>query len=137
MICAGQQLVLSPPSRHIPPLSLSSCHSYPLQSLFPVQVPLAPPLEDLAQDTTPVSVLAQVIFSTHLCTSHVNTYSYMLRWRVMGLFSKCMPWLVNEAINCSRDRGHFCTPPCTITLSVLLQRGSQKSLLIQTFVSIF
>lgn len=142
MKCAGQQLELSPPSPHIPPLSLSSCYSHPLQSLSPVPVPLTPPLEDLAHDTPPVSVLAQIIFSTHLYTSHMNTYSYMLCWRVMGIFSKCMQWLVKEAIKCSRNRGHFCTtlPPhslCTITLSVLLQRGTQKSLLIQTFVSIF
>lgn len=69
------------------------------EEAFPCSDSSYPPLEELVQDTTPVSALAHITFSTLICLYF--SLEHVIIYAVQGypVFSKCMSCLINEAVN--------------------------------------
>lgn len=100
-----------------------SCHPT-AEEAFPCSDSSYPPLEDLAQDTTPVSALAHITFSTLICLYF--SLEHVIIYAVQGyrVFSKWLSCLINEAVNWSRGRGHFYSPQC-LPQCLMAERSSK------------
>lgn len=115
MLNKASPVLTSPPSsiHYTEPCNLPS-H---LAEAFLCSIPL--PLEDLAQDTTPISASAPPIFSTLLIClyflfEHLILYAVKGYW-VSSMYQSC---LIKKAVNWPRDRDHFhssrCLPQCVV-----------------------